>query len=205
MPKGGARAGAGRKPKPLSQKIAEGNLGKRALKKLEFADNSPRKASQVETPDYLHKMAKVHHHFDTPTPAEIFRSTLEFLERTGCLHLVHEDLIANYAVARHYLLCAQCDLSKMTFVSRNKSNDMYITVPTEAMVLLQKNVTMTWQTIWDIISRNSEKVIPDPERELTAILVGGRARKPKSKTKGDISDAELDYNAENPDSATDPC
>jgi hypothetical protein len=79
---------------------------------------------------------------------------------------------------------------------------MYITVPTEAMVLLQKNVTMTWQTIWDIISRNSEKVIPDPERELTAILVGGRARKIP---KGENPDVEFAYHTENPDSTTEPC
>lgn len=36
MLRGEARKGTGRKPKPLSEKLAEGNPGHRPLKKLEF-------------------------------------------------------------------------------------------------------------------------------------------------------------------------
>jgi len=188
VPRGGKRTGAGRKKLPLGVHAAK--------TKLEFAD----KGGATEPPDYLHIMQKKHRNFGVLSPIEIYKKTAAFLEKTGCLHLIHEDLIANYAVARHYLLCAQSELSETSFVARDKANVMYITTFGEAMLLLQKNVISTWNPIWEIVSRNCEKTITNPEKELSAILIGGRARKTP---KGEPPDAEFAYYAENPAHKTD--
>ena len=56
MPRGGARKGAGRKPQPLAEKLAEGNPGHRPLKKLEFTGNGGNDSRKP--PDYLRVMEK---------------------------------------------------------------------------------------------------------------------------------------------------
>jgi hypothetical protein len=53
------------------------------------------------------------------------------------------------------------------------------------MLKLQKNVLQTWEPIWDIVSRNSERLVPNPEQDLLALIVGGRVRK---KPKGELPD-----------------
>ena len=46
---------------------------------------------------------------------------------------------------------------------------------------MQKNVLATWEPIWDIVSRNCERLVTNPEQDLMAIIIGGRQRKAKPK------------------------
>jgi hypothetical protein len=62
------------------------------------------------------------------------------------------------------------------------------------MLKMQKNVIATWSQIWDIVSRNSERLIANPEQEMLAIIMAGRTRK---KPKGEPPDGE-DLYRENP-------
>lgn len=51
---GGARIGAGQKKKTLSDKIVEGNLGKRKLTIMEFSDAADLQGEQMPPPrDFL--------------------------------------------------------------------------------------------------------------------------------------------------------
>ncbi|GHU79150.1 hypothetical protein AGMMS49992_30820 [Clostridia bacterium] len=54
MPRGGARAGAGRKKKPLFNKLLEGNPGKRPLTTVQF-DNLPavKQTTELAPPSFL--------------------------------------------------------------------------------------------------------------------------------------------------------
>lgn len=52
--RGGSRAGSGSKRKPLAEKIAEGNPGKRKLTVLEFPDTADLKGNDMPKPaEYL--------------------------------------------------------------------------------------------------------------------------------------------------------
>jgi hypothetical protein len=188
MPRGGARKGAGRKPKPLAEKLAAGNPGRRSLKKLAFSGESDR----PKPPAYLRLMRK-----DTdgiPEPTAIFEEAVRFLEPSGCLNLIPAALIADYAMAKYYLIHAQYELSKTATVAYNSKRELVITDFTEAMLKLQRNVIATWSPIWDIVSKNSEWLIPNPEQDLMAILIGGRQR--RKRTKGDAPD-DVDGHPEN--------
>lgn len=188
MPRGGARKGAGRKPKPLAEKLAEGNPGKRPLKKLEFTGNGgidPR-----QPPDYLRVMEKREQEQrpGIPTPTELYTETIQYLEPTDCLNLIPVSLIADYAMAKYHLLHAHYELGRTATVTKadkgakkGGGETFAITDFAEAMLKMQKNVLATWDPIWDIVSRNCERLVTNPEQDLMAIIIGGRQRKAKPK------------------------
>jgi hypothetical protein len=175
MPHGGARKGAGRKPKPLAEKLAAGNPGHRPLKKVEFAGNG----NDIGPPEYLGLLEKKA--TGMPTPIALYHETIRYLQPSDCLNLIPAALISDYVMAKYYLLCAQFDLSKTAIVAKNDKNDWAVTGFTDAVLKLQKNVLACWEPIWDIVSRNSERLVTNPEQDLMAILLGSRQRK---KTKG---------------------
>jgi len=178
MPHGGARKGAGRKPKSLSDKLADGNPGRRPLTKLEFTGTG---GVPIEPPHYFPKLEKSHRGLSSPM--EIFDRVVKVLEPTDCLKLISPDLIADYAMARYYLICAQYELSYMATVGqktgrKNESDEFYITSFTEAMLKMQKNVLATWTPIWDVIARNSEKLnVKNLEEDMIFSMAAKRQRK----------------------------
>jgi hypothetical protein len=196
MPSGGARKGAGRKPKPLAEKLAAGNPGHRPLKKMEFSGGDTYRPT---APDYLKIMER--QLVGIPTPTEIFNQTVAYLAPTDCLHLIATALLADYALAKYYLICAQYELSKTATVSYNDKKQLVITDFAEAMLKMQKNVIATWTPIWDIVSKNSEKLISNPEKDLMSMMFAGRSRR---KSKGVPSDGGYAF-GEDSGNSTEPC
>jgi hypothetical protein len=154
MPSGGARKGAGRKPKPLAEKLAAGNPGHRPLKKVEFTGTGG--VDPHEPPAYLRVMEKreQENRPGIPTPTELYTDTVKYLEPSGCLNLVPAALIADYAMAKYYLLHAQYELGKTATVVKIKKGlkkepaETYeITDFAKAMLKMQKNVLATWEPI----------------------------------------------------------
>ena len=174
MPRGGARKGAGRKPKPLAEKLAAGNPGNRPLKKVRF-DGNGNDSNPSTPPDYLGLLEK--RVPGAPTPIEIYHETIRYLEPSDCLNLIPAALISDYVMAKYYLICAQFDLSKTATVIQISKTEFEITSFTEAMLKLQKNVLACWEPIWEIVSKNSERLVVNPEQDLIMLLVGGRQRK----------------------------
>jgi hypothetical protein len=203
MPSGGARKGAGRKPKPLSEKLAAGNPGHRPLKKVEFTGNGGFYSHQP--PEYLRVMEKREQRPGIPTPTELYLETVKYLEPSDCLNLIPSALIADYAIAKYHLLHSQYELGRTSNVVEkesgrkrdgNPNREFVLTDFAEAMLKMQKNVLSTWQPIWDIVSRNSERLVMNPEQDLMAVIVSGRARK-KTRT-GDAPDGYY-ADSKNPD------
>ncbi len=48
----------------------------------------------------------------------------------------------------------------------------------------EKTVLSIWTVIWDIISRNSERIVDNPEHDMMKTMFGGRIRKPPKESKG---------------------
>ena len=181
MTHGGARKGAGRKPTPLADKLAAGNPGHRPLKKIAWGGEK-----KLEPPEYLKAMKSADTRTEAlPTPAEIFTKTVKQLEPSGCLELIGEELLAEYALAKYYLLIAQFDLSKTAIVGHSVNGEIVVTGFTDAVLKLQKNVSMVWGQIWDIVARNSETAVKNPENDIYAQMIGGRTHlKPKKGADG---------------------
>ena len=76
--RGGARPGAGRKKKPLQEKLATGNPGKRELRVLEFSDVPDVQGVEMPRP---HEMLSASQRDGKPLQAEeIYRMTWQWLE-----------------------------------------------------------------------------------------------------------------------------
>lgn len=96
--RGGQRPGAGRKPKAVTEKYANGNPGGRKLTVMDFGDTT--EALQgVEMPpvkDYLKATQKD----GTITCAEeIFKETWSWLHERKCDHIVTSQQIESYAMS----------------------------------------------------------------------------------------------------------
>lgn len=201
MPRGGARKGAGRKPKPLAEKLAEGNPGHRPLKKVVFSGDGGTDPRQV--PDCLRDMEKREQEQrpGIPTPTELYIDTIKYLEPSDCLNLIPVSMIIDYVLAKYHLRHAQYELGRTATVARvdkggkNGGETYELTGFADAMLRMQKNVLATWEPIWEIISRNSERLVTDPEQEFLALIFGGRQR--KAKPKGELPDV-FHANPENP-------
>jgi len=175
---GGARKGAGRPPKPLSQKMDDGNPGNRQLRKVDFGDPDV----QIIPPSYLALLNKGIP--GIPSPEDIFYQTVDYLQPSGCLHLVPPQLLSDYAVSVHYLVLAQYELTGTAAVAKNEKKQLTVTAFADAMWKMHRNCSMAWMPIWDIVQRNSEKPLSTPEAELIAKILSGRVRKktnPKEK------------------------
>jgi hypothetical protein len=152
------------------------------MKKLGFASSV---AESKTPPEYLHIMRRKKLKVDIPSPIEIYKQVIKYLEPTDCLSLIPSMLISDYAMAKYYLLCSQAELAFAPTVVKSKEVDVVkgtaevyeITDFAEAMLKLQKNVHACWSPIWDIVSRNCERLIEDPEQEMLMIMLGGRKRR----------------------------
>ena len=143
---GGARPGAGRKKRPLSEKLMEGNPGKRPNKVLGFAEGLP---AEVSPPEYLERFAA----FDIePDMNEFYRNTVKWLERTGCLHLINPDFIAEYAILKTRWLECEFLVSNMFAHGR-----LSMAQPNADLGLRYlKQADVAWAKIWAIVAQNCE-------------------------------------------------
>lgn len=145
--RGGARIGAGRKKKALSDKIIEGKF---------TADNSPKKIKDFQIPspkEYLTADQKL----SGKTYAEqIYNDTYEWLNNCGCGELVTAQLVENYAqmVARH-IQCEQF-LTRAGLLAKHPTTGAPIASPFVKMSLdYLKSANQLWYQIFQIVKENS--------------------------------------------------
>jgi hypothetical protein len=146
------------------------------LKKVEFAGES--EGPPADAPEYLRHMTNPI--AGIPRPDEIYAKTVRYLEPSGCLPLIPEDLISDYAVAKHCLYLAQNQLAISAIVGVDDNDGFEITAFTEAMLKMQKNALATWQPIWDIVSRNSQRKVENPEADMMLQIIAARLRKKRA-------------------------
>ena len=94
---GGARPGAGRKKKALSEKIIDGNPGKAPLTKLQFGLKETDMHGEDMPPvsEYLKQVTKNSQQNLAP---QIYEDTWRWLNERGCAIYVKKELIEQYAL-----------------------------------------------------------------------------------------------------------
>ena len=147
---GGARPGAGRKKKPLADKIMEDMPGKRVPKVLGFAEGLP---ADTTPPDFLDNFSAFRH--VEPSVEDIYSDTVVWLQRTGCLHLINPQFISDYALLkfRWYECEALVQAQLLTLIEcgrwpQNPAADM-------SMKYL-KQADVAWNKIWSVVAQNCE-------------------------------------------------
>ena len=163
---GGARPGAGRKKKPLADKLMEGNPGKRPNKVLGFAEGLPH---DMELPEYLEDFAG----FDIePDVNEFYRSTVKWLERTGCLHMINPDFIAEYAMLKTRWL--ECEFIVGSLFAHHRIS--MATTSADMGLKYLKQADAAWGKIWAIVAQNCEYNLgsENPNAEIMAALLSAK-------------------------------
>ena len=171
MPKGGARKGAGRKPKSLSEKLATGNPGKRPLKKLDIPGSSER----PKPPDYLRMTES--DFLEHPSATEFFEQIVDWLETTGCLHMIQPGLIEHYALAKFFLIQAAYGLSKTAVVVKNLKKEPVVSSFAKGFFDCAKTTNEMWDRIWQVVRDNSEVAVKNPETDFIALVSSNRMRR----------------------------
>ena len=182
MPRGGARPGAGRPKKALSDKVLEGNPGKRELTVVQFDErkNGIEKNSNSGViqrnqtahtprgmPSYLDMVAK--EGGDVLPPAgEIFSMLIAWVESAGCGDIVAPSLAEDFAFLRRaYLECEYMNRKLGRIASGKRSP--YVNMALD----YQKAMMAVYNQIWLIVSQNSQAKVEGKNEFLNFLLNRG--------------------------------
>jgi len=147
--RGGPRPGAGRKPKPLFDKIQEGKAGEDLVlpEPVEFqgSDMPPIK-------DFLKETQK---NGKDLCAEEIFRETWKWLKAKGCEKLVSPSLIEQYAMSvSRWIQCEEC-ISEYGFLAKHPTTGAAIASPYVSMAQsFMKQTNQNWYQIQSIVKEN---------------------------------------------------
>ena len=178
--RGGARPGAGRKPKAISEKIASGNPGGRKLTVVDFGDEAVNLKGNEMPPvkDYLKARQK---DGSVTCAEEIYKSTWQWLHERKCDQLVTPQQIEQYAMSvARWIQCEEA-VNEFGFLAKKPTGTVisspYVTMGREYM----KQANAAWFQIFQIVKENcsvefSGNTPQDDvmERLLTARLGGRR-------------------------------
>ena len=166
MPRGGARPGAGRPKKPLTDKLLEGNPGRRDVTVLKFPPSTingkpsaqgvsdlPADSNGIQKnrmPTYLDLAAKEGGDM-LPSASEIYSLLAVFIENAGCTEFVAPLLLEDFSFLRRgYLECEYMN-RKMGRIAGGKRSP-YVNMALD----YQKAMMAVYNQIWLIIARNCE-------------------------------------------------
>jgi len=172
MAKGGARKGAGRKPSSLSQKLSMTH-GHRPVTIVAF-DGGGSGGERPPPPDYLRMTVRSRNNY--PSAVDFFNRMVDWLETTGCLHMIPPDMIAEYALAKFFMIETAYGLSHIAVVAKPEKGEPIVTPYAKGFFECAKVASEMWQIIWEIVAHNSTKFLQDPEKELISEMFGGRRR-----------------------------
>ena len=193
MPRGGARPGAGRPKKPLSDKLLDGNPGKRELTVLKFGgenqsgNSNPESAKQSEKsenhrnaekktenmakhskmPSFLDMVAKEGGDV-LPPASEIYGLLTAWIDGAGCSELVAPNLVEDFAFFRRgYLECEYMNRKLGRIASGKRSP--YVNMAID----YHKQMMVVYNQIWLIVSRNCETKFEGKNEFLNILLNRG--------------------------------
>lgn len=140
---GGSRVGAGRKKKPLADKLLDGNPGKAPLMVMKFPDqqNEPK-----TPPSHLSKLAK-----------EIYEACVAWLSGTGCLNLVPPWYVETYAACAARWRECDAEIGKHGKLVKHKATGDPVITPYAAISdMYYKQMITADRRIWEIVKDNSQ-------------------------------------------------
>lgn len=150
---GGARVGAGRKKKPLADKIADGNIGKRKLTVVEFADAPDLVGASMPKPNNM--LSAQQKNGKALTATEIYEETWQWLLERGCATLVSPQLLERYAMSvARWMQCEEV-ISEYGFLAKHPTTGAAIASPYVSMSQnFMSQTNRLWYEIYQIVKEN---------------------------------------------------
>ncbi len=171
---GGARPGAGRKRKALSEKIIDGNPGKAPLTKLEFSViSNPMKGEDMPpVAEYLKQVTKNSNQNIAP---QVYEDTWRWLHERGCDKFVKKELIEQYALyIQRWVQCEE-GINQYGLLAKHPTTQLPIASPYVNMgISFYKQANILWLQIFQIVKDNCEMPIgnSNPNDDLMERLLG---------------------------------
>jgi phage terminase small subunit len=163
MASGGARAGAGRKPKPAAQKILEGNPGRREIRLLAFE----------ETPDIPENPPE----YFSDTAKKIHKDLIAWLKSIGCTKGILPYNVEEYAFCKaRWIECEKTNSTRGLILKDPASGKPLIS---PFVVLAQgylRDTNEVWAKIYAVIRESKLQKWDEnsPNDDVFAKLMGGK-------------------------------
>jgi hypothetical protein len=148
--RGGARVGAGRKSKALSEKIGEG----RSASVVQLPD-APDLAG-MDMPPVKYYLSVLQKNGIDLDAAEVFRETWEWLKARRCEELVSSQVIGQYAMAVARWIQCEMAVSEYGFLAKHPTTGAAIASPYVAMSReYMKQASQIWYQISQVVKENN--------------------------------------------------
>ena len=166
--RGGARPGAGRPRKALTEKISE---GKRAEVMMQ-----PAELKAADIPPVKEFMTMIQRDGTKLYAEEVYKNVYEWIKARGCAELVSEYLIEQYAMTVSRWIHCEEVISKTGYIAKHPTTSAPIASPYVAMsqsYLKQANIC--WNQIFTIVRENcSTEFQGNPQDDLMEQLLRNR-------------------------------
>ena len=151
--RGGKRPGAGRKAKPLAEKLMEGNPGHQKLRVLGFGDLPDMDAVDMPEP---HEMLSAEQRDGSVLQARnIYEETWMWISARGCAKLVSPQLLERYAMSAARWIQCEVAITKYGFLGKHPTVGTPIASPYVSMEINFMNQTnRLWNEIFQVIKDN---------------------------------------------------
>lgn len=160
--RGGARIGAGRKPKPLAEKIVE-NLPS-TIKQKQTKIKNPKSYLTATQKDGTKTFAR-----------QIYRETYDWLQKNNCADLISAQLVENFSevMARH--IQAEMQISQAGFIIRQPTTGEPIITPLVKISLdYLKAAQQLWYQIAQFVKENGTYNAADEAADMMENLLNFR-------------------------------
>ena len=164
--RGGRRAGAGRRKKPLADKLQEGRTAS-VLTMPDLPDEIPMPPVRAFMTEEQ-RMGELH-------ADEIYTETWDWLKARNCAHLINPILLQEYAMATARWIQIEGVTSQYGFISKHPTTGMPSQSPfvAEAQSYLKLSNTL-WLQIDQIVKENcAESYRESPHEDLLESLLDG--------------------------------
>jgi len=151
--RGGARPGAGKKRKPLADKVMDGNPGGRPVMVVAPPETTALKGVDMPPPrEYL--SARQQNGRDL-IAADVYTSTWKWLDERKCAHLITAQILEQYAMSiSRWIQCEEA-ITKFGFLSKHPTTGNAIPSPFVAMSQsFSKQANNLWFQIFQIVREN---------------------------------------------------
>lgn len=165
--RGGVRPGAGRKPKPLAEKLQDGESAVALL----MPKDDPFDGAEI---DEIKKFLSEDQRVGELYGKEIFEQMVDWLRKRGCAHLVSPHLLEQYAMAMGRWIQLENINSEYGFISKHPTTGAPITSPMATMAQSYlKQANILYQQIFAVVAENCrEKVTENPQDDIMEKLLG---------------------------------
>ena len=160
MPSGGYRLNAGRKKKPASQKVEEGNKGRRPIEVVNFGENAVVVPSVP--PNYLSEKAK-----------EIYITVYKWLESIDCLKGILPYNVEEYAfVKARWMECEEKN-SVHGLLLKDNNGKLYPSPYVQMAQQYLRQTNETWGKIYQVVRESKLKEWSDtnPHSDVLASII----------------------------------